>query len=103
MSGAGGPATKGVRGPAGKVARALGLFGPAVAAAVLIGADLVVFLSGAEHHGGFWNAVPLWDLAFGFVGGSLLILGAKTVVKPALGRSETYYADEPADDGEPLR
>ena len=81
-------------------ARALRLFGPALAAAVLIAADLAVFLSGAEHHGGFWNAVPLWDLAFGFVGGGLLILGAKTVVKPALGRREDYYADPAADDDE---
>jgi len=78
-------------------ARALRLFGPAFAAAVLIAADLAVFLSGAEHHGGFWNAVPLWDLAFGFLGGGLLILGAKTVVKSALGRSEDYYADRPPE------
>lgn len=92
MSGAGGPGTGGLR--------AARLFGPAVAAAVLIAADLAVFLSGAEHHGGFWNAVPLWDLAFGFVGGGLLILGAKTVVKPALGRRETYYADRAGDDEE---
>lgn len=77
--------------------RGLRVFGPALvlSAVFLTGLDLLGLFLGTEHHGGFWNGVPLWDAAFGFVGSAVLVLVAKALVKPALHRPEDYYSDGP--------
>lgn len=50
--------------------------------------------AGEEHHGGFWNHIPLWDFAFGFVGAAVLGLVARGLLKPLLARSEDWYDAE---------
>ena len=59
--------------------------------AVLAAADLAGFVSGAEHHGGFWNSVPLGDLALGGLGALGLAWFARRVLKRLLSRPESYY------------
>lgn len=58
---------------------------------VLLGGDAAVLLGGVEHHGGFWNALPLWDLAWGFAGAAGLWLLTKRVLGPLLLRPESWY------------
>lgn len=81
--------------------RAFRVFGPALAlsAFFLVGLDLLGLFTGAEHHGGFWNSIPLWDAGFGFAGGALLVFAAKLLVKPLLHRPEDYYAEPPPEAG----
>ena len=69
-----------------RAAAALGLV-----VVVLAGLDGLAFLSGAEHHGGFWNSVPLGDVALGALGAGLLAWFARRVLKPLLSRPESYY------------
>ena len=66
-----------------------------VAVAALAAGDLVGFLSGAEHHGGFWNSVPLADFAVGALGTLGLVWFARGILKPLLARPETYYEEGP--------
>lgn len=66
----------------------------AVFAAIGVGLEALGLLAGEEHHGGFWNSVPLWDLGSGFVGAALLALVAKGSLKPRLARGEDYYGAE---------
>lgn len=58
----------------------------------LAAADLPGFLSGAEHHGGFWNSVPLGDLALGTLAAGGLAWFARRVLKRLLSRPESYYS-----------
>ena len=59
--------------------------------AALVGLDVLGFLSGAEHHGGFWNSVPLGDLVLGMAGAQVLVWFARRILKPLLSRPEHYY------------
>ena len=59
--------------------------------AVLVGLDVVAFLSGSEHHGGFWNSVPLGDLALGALGAGGLVWFSRRILKRFLSRPESYY------------
>lgn len=54
--------------------------------------EAVAFLVAHEHHGGFWNAIPMWDLAFGFGGAAVLYFAAKRAVGPLLSRPEAPTA-----------
>ncbi len=67
---------------------AAGLGGVIAALAAL---DVLGFLSGAEHHGGIWNSVPLGDLALGALGAGILVWFAKRILKRLLSRPENYY------------
>lgn len=62
-----------------------------VFAAVGIGFEAAGLLADKEHYGGFWNGVPLWDLGFGAVGGAVLALVAKGLLKPRIARSEDDF------------
>ncbi len=67
-------------------------FSAAAAATVaLLAVDLVAFSSGAEHHGGFWNDVPLGDLVLGALGAGVLIAISVRLLKPLLARPEDHY------------
>ncbi|MCY4626292.1 MAG: hypothetical protein OXE58_01835 [Acidobacteria bacterium] len=68
--------------------RAAGLGGVAAALAAL---DVLGFRSGAEHHGGIWNSVPLGDLAIGVLGAGVLVWFSKRILKRLLSRPENYY------------
>ena len=68
--------------------------GAAVVAA-LVGLDVLAFLSGTEHHGGFWNSVPLGDLGLGAAGAGLLTWFALRVLKRFLSRPEDHYGERP--------
>ena len=57
-------------------------------AAIGVGLEIIGLIAGDEHHGGFWNFIPLWDLGFGFVGAAFLGLIAKGALKPRLARDE---------------
>ena len=70
---------------------AAGLGGVVAALAAL---DLVGFLSGAEHHGGIWNSVPLGDLVLGVLGTGVLVWFSKRFLKRLLSRPESYYGEE---------
>lgn len=59
--------------------------------AALAGLDVLGFLSGAEHHGGFWNSVPLGDLVLGALGAGVLVWFSKGILKRLLSRPESYY------------
>ncbi len=50
--------------------------------------EAAAFLIAHEHHGGFWNAIPMWDLVFGFGGAAVLYLAAKRALGPLLSRPE---------------
>lgn len=63
----------------------------ALVVVVLAGLDGLAFLSGTEHHGGFWNSVPLGDLALGALGAALLAWFARRILKRLLSRPESYY------------
>lgn len=53
--------------------------------------DVLGFWSGSEHHGGFWNSVPLGDLALGVLGAGVLVWFSKGILKRLLSRPESYY------------
>lgn len=65
--------------------------GLGVVIAVLAALDALGFLSGAEHHGGFWNSVPLGDLALGVLGAGVLVWFSKRILKRLVSRPESYY------------
>lgn len=65
--------------------------GLGVVIAVLAALDGLGFLSGAEHHGGFWNSVPLGDLALGVLGAGVLVWFSKRILKRLVSRPESYY------------
>ena len=65
--------------------------GLGVVIAALAALDALGFLSGAEHHGGFWNRVPLGDLALGVLGAGVLVWFSKRILKRLLSRPESYY------------
>lgn len=65
--------------------------GGLAAVALLAGLDGLAFWSGAEHHGAFWNSVPLADLALGALGAGALAWFARRVLKRFLARPESYY------------
>ena len=65
--------------------------GLGIAAAALAALDVLGFLSGAEHHGGIWNSVPLGDLALGALGAGVLVWFSKRILKRLLSRPENYY------------
>lgn len=50
----------------------------------------VLFLD-AEHAVLWWHKLPGFDLAYGFAGSLLIILGSKALGKHFLQRSEHYY------------
>ena len=68
--------------------RAAGL---AAMLAALVALEAAGWLAGEEHHGGFWNTIPLWDLGFGFGGAFALWLAAKRLLGPLLSRPEAWY------------
>lgn len=51
------------------------------------------------HYHEIWHTVPGFDVAFGFIGCSLLIIVAKKIVGPLIQRDEDYY-DGGDDDNE---
>ena len=59
--------------------------------AALVGLDVLGFLSGSEHHGGFWNSLPLGDLVLGLLAGGMLVWFARRILKRFLTRPESYY------------
>ena len=59
--------------------------------AALVGLDVLGFLSGSEHHGGFWNSLPLGDLVLGMLAGGMLVWFARRILKRFLTRPESYY------------
>ena len=65
--------------------------GLGIVIAALAALDMLEFLSGAEHHGGIWNSVPLGDLALGGLGAGVLVWFAKRILKRLLSRPESYY------------
>jgi len=65
--------------------------GLGIVVAALTAFDVLGFGSGAEHHGGIWNSVPLGDLALGALGAGVLVWFAKRILKPLLSRPEGYY------------
>lgn len=65
--------------------------GLGVVVAALAALDVLGFLSGSEHHGGFWNSVPLADLALGALGAGVLVWFSKRILKRLLSRPEDYY------------
>ena len=65
--------------------------GLGVVIAALAALDVLGFLSGSEHHGGFWNSVPLGDLALGVLGAGVLVWFSKRILKRLLSRPESYY------------
>lgn len=65
--------------------------GAGVVIAALAALDVLGFLSGSEHHGGFWNSAPLGDLALGVLGAGVLVWFAKRILKRLLSRPESYY------------
>lgn len=65
--------------------------GLGVVIAALAALDVIGFLSGAEHHGGIWNSVPLGDLALGVLGAGVLVWFSKRILKRLLSRPESYY------------
>ncbi len=65
--------------------------GVGLVVAALAALDVLGFLSGSEHHGGFWNSVPLGDLALGALGAGVLVWFAKRILKRLLSRAEHYY------------
>lgn len=65
--------------------------GLGVVIAALAALDVLGFLSGAEHHGGFWNSVPLGDLALGVLGAGVLVWFSKRILKRLVSRPESYY------------
>ena len=65
--------------------------GLGVVIAALAALDVLGFLSGSEHHGGFWNSVPLGDLALGALGAGVLVWFSKRILKRLLSRPESYY------------
>lgn len=65
--------------------------GLGIVIAALAALDVLGFLSGSEHHGGFWNSVPLGDLALGVLGAGLLVWFSKRILKRLLSRPESYY------------
>ena len=65
--------------------------GLGVVVAALAALDVIGFLSGAEHHGGIWNSVPLGDLALGALGAGVLVGFSKRILKRLLSRPESYY------------
>ena len=67
--------------------------GLGIVIAALAALDVLGFLSGSEHHGGFWNSVPLGDLALGVLGAGVLVWFAKGILKRLLSRPENYYDD----------
>lgn len=68
-----------------------GAAGLGVLIAALAALDALGFLSGSEHHGGFWNSVPLGDLALGVLGAGVLVWFSKRILKRLLSRPEGYY------------
>ncbi len=75
--------------------RPLVLAGLAVATVALVGLDVFGFVSGTEHHGGFWNSVPLADLALGAIGAAGLVWFSRRILKRFLSRPESYYDNAP--------
>lgn len=71
------------------------LAGAGAVLAALIGLDVLSFLSGAEHHGGFWNSLPMGDLGLGAAGAGLLTWFALRVLKRFLSRPENHYRERP--------
>ena len=69
--------------------------GLGVVVAALTALDVLGFLSGSEHHGGFWNSVPLGDLALGVLGAGILVWFSKRILKRLLSRPESYYDGQP--------
>lgn len=69
-------------------------FWVAAATAAVLALDLAAFSSGAGHHGGFWNDVPLGDLVLGGLGAGLLIAISGRILKPLLTRPEDHYREE---------
>ena len=65
--------------------------GLGIVVAALTALDILGFLSGAEHHGGIWNSVPLGDLVLGGLGAGVLVWFAKRILKRLLSRPESYY------------
>ncbi len=62
-----------------------------VGVAALVGLDVLLFLSGAEHHGGLWNSLPLGDLVLGTLAAGMLVWFSRRILKRFLTRPESYY------------
>ena len=69
----------------------------AAVAVVLVGLEAAGWLAGEEHHGGVWNSIPLFDLAFGFGGAAALWLLAKRLMGPLLSRRESWSDNRRGD------
>ena len=62
-----------------------------VIAVVLAVALVVEILFAHPHHHQLWHTMPGFDILFGVVGCSVLIIVAKKIVGPILQRDENYY------------
>ena len=72
----------------------IGMATLAVSLTALVGLDFLGFLgflSGAEHHGGFWNSLPLGDLVLGTLAAGMLVWFSRRILKRFLTRPESYY------------
>lgn len=70
-----------------------------LAAIALAVALIVEILFAHPHYHEWWHTMPGFDILFGLVGCSVLIIVAKKIVAPILQRSEDYY-DGGEDDAE---
>ena len=64
-----------------------------IAIAVLAIAFVVELMFPNHHPYYWWHALPGFDLIFGFLGCSLLILVAKVILAPIIQKREDYYDD----------
>ncbi len=62
-----------------------------VIAVVLAAALIVEILFAHPHYHEWWHTMPGFDILFGVVGCSVLIIVAKKIVGPILQRNENYY------------
>ena len=62
-----------------------------VIAVVLAAALIVEVLFAHPHYHEWWHTMPGFDILFGVVGWSVLIIVAKKIVGPILQRNENYY------------
>ena len=69
----------------------IGMATLAVSLTALVGLDFLGFLSGAEHHGGLWNSLPLGDLVLGTLAAGMLVWFSRRILKRFLTRPESYY------------
>ena len=67
----------------------------AVTAAILaVTIAFEIAFRGSAHHDFFWQAIPGFDFAYGFVSCWLIVIVSKWLGKTFIQRDEDYYGDE---------